>query len=112
MFRPLKGRLEHLVDHTSFCDELATQVGCKPSRAALRRESLRFRLRFFAGPFVPAQYRLVGPHARPVIARDVIASLPIVHPVPRLITHYLRWRMSRVLHRLLGAEFSPKLAID
>jgi len=112
MFRPLKGRLEHLVDHTSFCDELATQVGCKPSRAALRCESLRFRLRFFAGPFVPAQYRLVGPHARPVIARDVIASLPVVHPVPRLITHYLRWRMSRVLHRLLGAEFSPKLSID
>ena len=112
MFRPLKGRLGHLVDHTSFCDELATQIGCKPSRDALRRESLGFRLRFFAGPFVPAQYRLVGPHARPEIPRDVIARIPIVHPVPRLIAHYLRWKMSRVLHRVLGAEFSPKLAIE
>jgi hypothetical protein len=90
---------------------LAAQIGCKPSRSALRNETLGFRLRTFAGPFVAAQYRLVGPHAKPAIAREVIAALPIVHPAPELINHCLRWQMSRALHRVLGPEFAPKLAI-
>jgi dimethylaniline monooxygenase (N-oxide forming) len=69
IFRAVRGRLAHLVDHTSFCDALAEQVGCKPGTADVARESRRFRRRFWAGPFVAAQYRLVGPHARPEIAR-------------------------------------------
>jgi dimethylaniline monooxygenase (N-oxide forming) len=111
-YHPIKGRLEHLVDHAPFCDALAAEIGCKPSRAALRNETLGFRLRTLAGPFVAAQYRLVGPHAKPAIAREVIGALPIVHPAPELINHYLRWQMSRALHRVLGPEFAPKLAIQ
>ncbi|MET0151061.1 MAG: hypothetical protein ABW298_00420 [Candidatus Binatia bacterium] len=41
----------------------------------------------------------------------MIGSLPIVHPTLELINHYLRWRISRVLHLFLGPEFSPKLAL-
>ena len=111
IFRAVRGRLDHLVDHTPFCDELASRIGCKPGWRDLRQESPSFRLRFFAAPFVAAQYRLVGPHAKPDLARDVIATLPVVHPVPDLINLYLRWRMSRVLHRVLGPEFSPKLML-
>jgi dimethylaniline monooxygenase (N-oxide forming) len=111
IFRAVRGRLDYLVDHTWFCDELAARIGCKPGWRDVRRESLAFRLRFFAGPFVAAQYRLVGPHAKPSITRDVMTSLPIMHPLPDLINLYLRWTMSRVLHRILGPEFAPKLAL-
>jgi len=112
LFRAVRGRLEHLVDYTSFCDALAARIGCKPTWAALRREPLGFRLRFFAGPFVAAQYRLVGPHARPEVTREVVGRLPIGHPLPMLGLFWVRWRLSRVLHRWLGAEFAPKLALD
>lgn len=112
VFRALRQPLDHLVDYALFCDELAAQVGCKPSRSDLRRESVSFRLRFFAAPFVAAQYRLVGPNARPELARDVIESLPIVHPTPDLINLYLRWSMSRILHRVLGPKYAPKLALS
>jgi hypothetical protein len=42
----------------------------------------------------------------------VITSLPIMHPPPDLINLYLRWTLSRVLHRVLGPEFSPKLELQ
>jgi hypothetical protein len=72
------------------------RIGCKPTLSAIRRESLRFRVRFFAGPYVAAQYRLIGPHAKPTIARQVIAGLPIAQPRYALALFYLRWRLSRV----------------
>ena len=110
-FRAVRERLDYLVDYTSLCDELASLVGCQPSRDALRRESVRFRLRFFVSPFVAAQYRLVGPHAKPWIARQVITSLPVAHPVHAIVVFYLRWKLSRVLHRLLGPRFATKLEL-
>lgn len=111
LFRAVRGRLEALVDHTWFCDALAAQIGCQPARSDVRSESLAFRLRFFAAPFVAAQYRLVGPHAKPEIARAVVEKLPLMHPLPDLVNLYLRWTMSRALHRMLGPEFAPKLAL-
>ncbi len=111
-FRVVRERLNDLVDYTSFSDDLAARIGCKPSRVDVRRESLAFRYRFFSGPFVAAQYRLVGPHAKPDIARQVITKVPIGHPIPMLGLYYLRWTLSRVLHRLLGPEFSPKLRLQ
>jgi dimethylaniline monooxygenase (N-oxide forming) len=111
-FRAVRGRLDHLIDYTSFCDELASRIGCKPTAAAIRRESLEFRWRFFAAPFVAAQYRLVGPHAKPAIARQVITNLPISHPLPMLTAYYLRWTLSRILYRVLGPEFAPKLMLE
>jgi dimethylaniline monooxygenase (N-oxide forming) len=112
IFRAVWRRLDYLVDHTPFCDELASRIGCKPTWRAVRQESLPFRLRFFAAPFVAAQYRMVGPHAKPWVTREVITSLPIMHPPPDLINLYLRWTLSRVLHRVLGPEFSPKLELQ
>lgn len=76
--RAVKGRLAHLVEYTVFCDELADRIGCKPRRSDLARESGRFRQRYFEGPFVAAQYRLVGPHAKPEVAREVIENLPVM----------------------------------
>jgi dimethylaniline monooxygenase (N-oxide forming) len=110
-FRAVTGRLEHLVDYTAFCDRLAEEVGCKPTRADLRAETIGLRLRFFASAFVAAQYRLVGPHAKPALARQVIASLPVTHPWPTILALYGRWLSCRVLHWLLGSPFAPKLQL-
>ena len=110
-FRAVRGRLDHLVEHTPVCDALAEQVGCKPTWRDIRRESRRFRRKFMVGPFVAAQYRLVGPHAKPAIARAVIEKAPIMHPLPDRWNLYLRWTLSRTLHRLRGADFAPKLQL-
>ena len=112
IFRACPDRLEHLVDHTVFCDELASQIGCKPTRSDLRGESRGFRKRFYSGPFVAAQYRLVGPGAKPELARKAVESLPIAHPWPDRFNLHLRWSLCKVLHRLLGPEFAPKLNIS
>jgi dimethylaniline monooxygenase (N-oxide forming) len=111
LLRAAPHRLPHLVDYTSFCDELAERIGCKPTAAAVRAESRAFRARFYAGPFVAAQYRLVGPHAKPDLAREAIEGLSIRHPRPMLVAFYLRWAASRALGRLLGPEFAPKLTL-
>ena len=110
-FRAVKGRLDHLVEYTPFCDELAGRIGCKPTWRDIRRESRRFRRKFMVGPFVAAQYRLVGPHAKPEIARAVIENAPVMHPLPDRLTLYLRWMMSRALHRLRGPEYALKLEL-
>jgi dimethylaniline monooxygenase (N-oxide forming) len=111
IFRAVKGRLEHLVDYTTFCDEIASRIGCKPTWQDIRKESRRFRQRFIAGPFVTAQYRLVGLHAKPEVAREVIENLPLAHPWPYSVNLYLRWTLSRALHRLAGPAFAPKLEL-
>jgi dimethylaniline monooxygenase (N-oxide forming) len=110
-FRALKGSLAHLVEFTPFCDELAERIGCKPTWRDIRRESRRFQRRFMAGPFVAAQYRLVGPHAKPALARAVIENVPVMHPLPDRLNLYLRWKLSRALCRLRGPEFAPKLEL-
>lgn len=110
--RAVRGRLENLVDYTSFCDELALHVGCKPTLTAVRRESFGFRLRFLAGPFASAQYRLVGPHPKPELARQVIARLPVTRGIPSLARLYVRWALSTVLQRLLGRPYATKLHLQ
>ena len=111
-FGPVADRLEHLVDFTVYCDALAAQVGCKPRRDDLQRESWKFRLRFYAGPFAGAQYRLTGPGARPQLARRAIESMPVAHRWPDLASLYLRWTLSRILHRVKGPEYRTKLTVD
>lgn len=110
-FRALKGGLGHLVEFPPFCDELASRVGCKPTWSDIRKESRRFQQRFLNGPFVAAQYRLVGPHAKPDIARSVIENLPVMHPWPDRLNLRVRWFLSRVLHRVAGPAYAPKLEL-
>ena len=111
-FGALKKTLPHLVEHTPFCDALAERIGCKPAWQDIRRESRRFCYKFMAGPFVAAQYRLVGPHAKPEIARAVIENAPVMHPLPDRLNLRLRWALSRTLHRLRGPEYAPKLELS
>lgn len=59
-------------DLVRLADGLAREVGVLPALA----ESDPLRDRVMWGPMVPAQYRLVGPHAKPELARTVIAETP------------------------------------
>ncbi len=111
-FRAVQGRLGSLVEFAPFCDELASRVGCKPTWSEVRKESRRFQHRFLAGPFVAAQYRLVGPHAKPEIARSVIENLPVMHPWPDRLNLRMRWLLSRLLHRVAGQDYAPKLELE
>lgn len=111
-FRAVKGRLPHLVEYTLFCDELAAQAGCKPSLAEVRGQSRRFQQRFWEGPFVAAQYRIAGPHAKPELARKVIESLPVMTPWPDRLNLKLRLFLSRTLHRMAGDAYAPKLRLE
>jgi dimethylaniline monooxygenase (N-oxide forming) len=112
IFRAVKGRLDYLVDFTSACDALASLIGCKPTWRDIRKESPRFRRRFISGPFAAAQYRMIGPHAEPEIARAVIENLPIAHPWPYFANLYLRWTLSRLLHRIAGPAYAPNLELE
>jgi dimethylaniline monooxygenase (N-oxide forming) len=111
-FRAVKGRLDYLVDYTWFCDELAGLIGCKPTEAILRSETPRFRRRFFAGPFVAAQYRLHGPHAKPELARQIIVTLPTIRQRAAIVYWYVTWSFCRLLSRVLGARFAPRLQLS
>jgi len=111
-FRAVRDRLDDLVDFTSTCDALAERVGCKPTQRDVERESRGFRRRFVAGPFVAAQYRLVGPHAKPELARQVIGGLPVTHPWPDRLNLRMRWALSRLLHRWLGEDYAPNLDLQ
>ncbi|KAF9904097.1 Cyclopentanone 1,2-monooxygenase (CPMO) [Linnemannia zychae] len=55
------------VDYITYCDKLATRIGCFPTLAKLIHkfglvEALRLKTEAFFGPPTPIQYRLVGPH--------------------------------------------------
>lgn len=111
VFSAKEDRLSHLVDHTEYCDVLAEQVGCKPGRDDLVRESRAFRRRYYSGPFVAAQYRLAGPGARPELAREIIEQLPLAHPWPDRVNLYLRWKLCLMLEWMLGPDYAPKLKL-
>lgn len=77
-FGAVADRLESLVDYTPYQDTLADEIGCRPDLARLAATDPRRAWKLFAGPFVGAQFRLVGPHADPVAARE---TLDRVRPV-------------------------------
>jgi dimethylaniline monooxygenase (N-oxide forming) len=111
-FRAVTSRLDYLVDYTWFCDELAGLIGCKPTQATLRSETPRFRWRFFVGPFVAAQYRLRGPHAKPELARQIIVTLPTGPQKAAIVYWYVMWSFCRLLSRVLGPHFAPRLQLS
>nr|WP_294553030.1 DUF6314 family protein [uncultured Rhodopila sp.] len=59
-------------DFVAMADTLAREAGVFPELPA----DDPLRLRVTQGPLVPAQFRLSGPHAKPELARFVIAATP------------------------------------
>ena len=59
-------------DFVALADGLAREVGVWPALA----DDDPLRARIMEGPLVPAHYRLMGPHAKPELARALIAETP------------------------------------
>ena len=59
-------------DFVGLADGLAREIGVFPTLA----DSDPLLVRVMQGPLVPAQYRLTGPHAKPELARAMIAATP------------------------------------
>lgn len=103
-FRQVFDRLPQLVDYSTYMDELAELIGCKPrARDLLLRPRLLFKL--YTAPFCAAQYRLRGPHARPRAAERMLLSAP---------SHFMAVRfVDLALSRLASAcgweAFRPRL---
>lgn len=80
-FGGLGDELVSLVDYTVYQDTLAEQIGCKPDLVDIARRDPRLAWWVFVRPFVGAQFRLVGPHAQPTMARQVLAQVePVIRP--------------------------------
>lgn len=70
-FRHVHDRLPHMVDFSTYMDDLAGQIGAKPSVWRLLRDP-RLAYQLHAGPFCGTQFRLFGPHSRFEMAKRVL----------------------------------------
>ena len=111
MFRVVTDRLSGLVDYTSYMDQLAEFIGCKPTLKELWREpKLLFRVHFC--PFSGHQYRLRGPHSKKAIAKTVLYRLRI-GPIRRLEGYGILCFVvtAACLYRLGFRQFKPSLRL-
>ncbi|KAK2152189.1 hypothetical protein NP493_2504g00004 [Ridgeia piscesae] len=61
MWRDINGRRNDVVDHVTYMDAMASEVGCKPNIAKLLLTDPRLGWRCYFGPATACQYRLSGP---------------------------------------------------
>ncbi|CAH1802339.1 unnamed protein product [Owenia fusiformis] len=57
-----------------YMDEIANEIGCKPDLKRMFLEDPMFAFRCWAGPCVPAQYRLCGPGAKFETAKETVMN--------------------------------------
>jgi len=91
----LHRRVPTLVDFATYMDELASLVGCKPDLWTLARHPLTL-LRLYGAPFCGVQYRLVGPHAAPSLARNVYSQVPTHADINRIFEFFVCATLSRL----------------
>ena len=85
-----KGALS-LVDFFPFADGLSKFIGCAPSFKSALFLDPRLLVSMLFAPFQPSQYRLVGPGAKPKLARETI-----------LLTPFYRHRRERLMRDGMG----------
>ncbi len=105
-FSAVFDRLPQLVDYSTYMDEMAERIGCKP-RAVDYLLQPRLLFKLYTAPFSSAQYRLRGPHAKPGAARNVLLSAP---------SHFMLVRFADLalarLASLAGLEiYRPRLTL-
>lgn len=99
-------RVPQLVDFSSYLDEIAEIIGCKPRMADLVwRPRLLFKL--YTSAFSGIQYRLRGPHTQPEFAAQALRyAHSHVRPVRFLDL------VAAELARLVGARrLQPRLTL-
>jgi dimethylaniline monooxygenase (N-oxide forming) len=110
-------RLPNLVDFSTYMDELAEEIGCKPQVSKyIKRPRLLYKL--YTSAFAGVQYRLTGPHARPEIAEKVLLHAPSYVPavyltdliLAKVIGGFLQLRVLRPRLSLAGRR--PSYSTD
>jgi len=79
-------RVKGLVDFQLYADDLAKIMGCMPNVNSYLRSDPKLWKHIMFGPLTMHQYRLVGPHATPTFARDVIVRMPTGDTLESVIT--------------------------
>jgi len=99
-------RLPHLVDFSTYMDDLAERIGCKPRLVDfLLKPRLLYKL--YTGAFCGVQYRFRGPHSNPEMAGKVMLHC---HSHAQLV-RFLDLGLAQ-LARLIGlASFQPHLSL-
>jgi dimethylaniline monooxygenase (N-oxide forming) len=99
-------RLPHLVDFSTYLDDVAEMIGCKPRLIdLLRRPKLLYKL--YTTAFSGVQYRLRGPHAEPELAARILLH---AHSHVRAV-RFLDVAAAE-LARLVGvSRFQPQLTL-
>ncbi|KAI0232490.1 Dimethylaniline monooxygenase [N-oxide-forming] 2 [Lamellibrachia satsuma] len=92
MWREIDGQYSHIVDHLTYMDILATDVGCKPNIVKLLLTDPRLGWRCYFGPATAPQFRLTGPHkwdgARDAIfgVRERVLYPLNTRPIPEVVS--------------------------
>ncbi len=70
-------RVHALVDFHHYLDDLAGLMGCLPPLWRYLWRHPRLWLRMVYGPTQSTQFRLTGPNAKPQLAREILAKIPV-----------------------------------
>lgn len=110
-FAVISDRIPNLVDYTSYMDDLAGKVGCKPKFLdLLKTPGLMFKI--YANPFMACQFRLFGPHAKPEVARITFKKASLT-PVQLVYSYCLICLVCicELLYKLGFSYFKPNLRL-
>jgi len=73
LFTPYRtNRIVNLTDHVMYGDDISRLIGCRPNFVRMFFTDPKLWLKCQMGVIMNAQYRLCGPHARPIEARRII----------------------------------------
>lgn len=110
-YSKISKRLPYLVDYTSYMDEIAGFVGCRPHfKELVLHPSTMFRL--YCGPFITAQYRISGPHANKDLAFKVINRQPVAHAGVSLFTFIVFTLLFKLLDGLGLDDFKRRFTLQ
>ncbi len=102
-------RMPYLVDYTSYMDELAEEIGCKPAISDLIKDPMLL-YKFYCAHFMPAQYRLIGEgadaQAASQIKQQVVAYPKVYLP---FIAFYLAF--AKALNAVGFSHYRPHLSV-
>ncbi len=111
MFAVVSDRVNGLVDFTSYMDELAGYIGCRPQWQELKKHPLLL-LRLYFNPFLSCQYRLQGPHSKRELAISTMKRVPLdFFQCTYSCFFVLLTVISHVLYRLGFKNFKPNLPL-
>lgn len=111
-FAVVTERIPYLVDYTSYMDELAELIGCKPRVNQLISHPW-ILAHVLGAPFAGYQYRLFGPHANPQVVKRAFKNSPTMWL--KTIAHSVMWipyLVALILYRLGFKDFKPHLKLN